>query len=123
MFFNCCRRNCCCRQKNECDKHEKNYCDVKNKYDYNMCDNNYKHNKCEKEKDEKKCCAIKYCWTEKSNGYNKPCNHKPYFYDEQSNYCNCNHLGSFNQYDSNFNTPHFNSQYNNYSYDDYDLND
>jgi len=107
MFFNCCRRNCCCNQKC-CDKQEKNYCDIKDKYDYDKCDKrDDKHDKCDYGKQEKGCCHI--------NPEKKCCCDKNY----NSHFDNKSDSSCF-QNDRSFNDNSYYGEYNNLGYFGYD---
>ncbi|MFQ6724289.1 MAG: hypothetical protein ACLRFE_03025 [Clostridia bacterium] len=95
MFFNCCKRNCCCRQDN---RHEKDYCDIKDRYDYDKCDKrDDKHDKCECDKKEKCCYHInfekKYC-CDKDN--DNRFDHRDNCYQNERNFDNRNYYGEYN---------------------------
>lgn len=109
MFFNCCRRNCCCRQGGST---EKNWC---NKYDYDRCDkrddkcdkHEDKHDKCDWEKKEKCCCHLNYekrcCYDKRNEQFdNYPTQNGGYGeqysqFDGQNHFGEYNNLGYFNQ--------------------------
>lgn len=104
MFFNCCKRSCCCRQnnsneKNCYDKYEYNKCD---KQDNNKCDRHQnKYDKCEYEKNEKCCCHIniekKSCWDndKRDEKFDSYYNNNDKF-NGQGYYNEYNNLGYFN---------------------------
>ena len=94
MFFNCCRRNCCCRRD---DRYEKDYCNKHNEYD--KC-NKYTHDKCDYDKKEKPCCRIDYekdyGWNNNRSGDNDGLDRNNGF-NNQSYYGEYNNLGYFSK--------------------------
>ena len=111
MFFNCCKRFCCCnqndsKQTNCYDKYEYNRCDRHDNHNERDCRDD-KHDKCEYDKKEKCCCHINFekkygCDKNNDNRFdryddnysNNQCDRK--YFNGQSYYCEYNNLGYFN---------------------------
>lgn len=106
MFFNnCCGFKCHCRCKHE-SNHSCNNDYTKDNCRQHKCDcDKSNKNDCDKQE---KCCHIRYernCyWDDKNNNYGNTNDDCDNYFDNQSSYCKCNHLGNYNQsyYDNNY---------------------